>query len=288
MVLPLRWALRVDAKGIARRRLISWDLWEWKDFASGRIQKKHPFMFVDPLRPWWRGNLNVGYLSPTNAKEVVKLVNLHYRLPPPPIIGEILTLRYRGMRAVVLKTSGLSLGKYALGKDQPEEQRWHSWQDVQRVHVTRADPVRRDFGRLEIVLPGEELLFMMVSGEHKPAWQGSTAEQLNEFLFRHVALERIEVDIEGERPAARSDLEKQLEQAIKEDRASRLFLWILTGAFAVIGIWAATDSQWKPLVCFVVYSAIYVPTALWLFIHRGEKVQKLRRDLEAYERDAKV
>jgi hypothetical protein len=95
------------------------------------------------------------------------------------------------------------------------------------VHVTRADPVRRDFSRLEIVLPDEELLFVMVGGEHKPSWMGSTAEELNEFLFRHIAPERIEVDIEGERPAARSDLEKQLGKAVKEGRTLRCFLWIL-------------------------------------------------------------
>ena len=38
MVLPLRWALCVDNQGIARRLVFRWDLWTWRDLASGRIR----------------------------------------------------------------------------------------------------------------------------------------------------------------------------------------------------------------------------------------------------------
>jgi hypothetical protein len=46
-IVPLRWALRVDGSGIARRWLFRWDQWSWDDFASGRIEKRYPLSFVE-------------------------------------------------------------------------------------------------------------------------------------------------------------------------------------------------------------------------------------------------
>ena len=70
MTLPLRWRLRVDAAGVARRRFFAWDLWSWSDLGSGRIRKVHPCTLHDPERPWWRRWLRLGWLAPDDLQEV--------------------------------------------------------------------------------------------------------------------------------------------------------------------------------------------------------------------------
>jgi len=72
MIVPIRWALRIDNQGIARRLLFRWDVWTWADFSSGRIEKRHPHTLVDPERPWWRRKLSLEYMAEKKLAKIRK------------------------------------------------------------------------------------------------------------------------------------------------------------------------------------------------------------------------
>jgi hypothetical protein len=61
--------VRVDSTGIYRRRLWGWDFWSWDEFESGLIRKKSSVGgYVNPLRPWWRRSLDLGYLERSQCR----------------------------------------------------------------------------------------------------------------------------------------------------------------------------------------------------------------------------
>jgi hypothetical protein len=97
------------------------------------------------------------------------------------------------------------------------EVRQYLWSEVERVHFTRMDPLRRDFRRLELSLPGHVIEFELVNGT--PSWRGAAAAVVDEFLKRHVGPDRIDVDIEGDTPAKRIDVRNNLERRIKAIRS---------------------------------------------------------------------
>src|SRR5687768_14057420 len=51
-----RWRLRIDERGISRRRFRTWDLWSWDEFESGGIRRKGK-SFVSIARPVWNDTL---------------------------------------------------------------------------------------------------------------------------------------------------------------------------------------------------------------------------------------
>jgi hypothetical protein len=56
--------LRVDDRGIWRRRLFFWDLWPWEAFTAGKVRqdfRKDSFVF--PSNPWWNRNLTLELLQ---------------------------------------------------------------------------------------------------------------------------------------------------------------------------------------------------------------------------------
>jgi hypothetical protein len=103
MIAPLRWTLRIDETGVARRWLWRWDHWSWNDFASGRIEKRPPFVFVDRGRPWWRARLSIGYLSEAEVKVAIGIINEHYQMPASAPVADRLVIRY-GLRTWMTAT----------------------------------------------------------------------------------------------------------------------------------------------------------------------------------------
>jgi len=237
MVFPLRWALRVDELGVARRRLIGWELWEWGVFESGMIHKEHPFTFIDPRRPWWRNKLRLGSLSRDDVKRVIALINSRYQLPPSPSIPDSLTINFGFRRRAAMGSTGIDLTTGG-------RQQFYSWGDVRRVHITRMDPLRRDFSVLEIFLPDDAITLRVLSqyGMPSPTWQGAASEELNQLLHRHVPANRIDADIWGESPAKREDAERALAKETRLRKVMRIeqgvCLLVLSGG----GVWAAAVS----------------------------------------------
>jgi hypothetical protein len=260
MFLPLRWAVRVDDQGVARRWLIRWDLWSWDDFASGRIEKRHPFTFVDPLRPWWRRRLRLDYLDGVERMEVSDLINGRYRLPPSPPRRECLQIPYGFRRSVRLDWRGVHL----LTRGTPHE---YLWSDVRRVHIVRMDPLRRDFTVLELFLPDHEIELKLLpqQGTTNPSWRGATAEEINDFLLALIPPDRVDIDIHGARPRKAIDVERFIAQAQQNDRCLRVCLGVSLSLLIVVVIWMALHNVLQSLAMLAL-CAIFCPV-VW-FVHR--------------------
>jgi hypothetical protein len=287
MIVPLRWRIRVDGIGISRWHFLTWDRWSWSDFAGGTVLKKIPMTLVGPDRPWWRRRLRLEYLSDSDRKDVTELINRHYRLPPPPAIDDELKVRYGFRKSARFDADGI----HVVVCNKPMD---YQWSDLQRLHITRIDPVRRDFVSLEIVLPDREIELKIVRHQGgtsttwqgaTPTWQGATPEEVNEFLLAHAPAERVDVDIAGERPSKPIDVERQLQQARKQLREHQIVTWIFVPALVGILVWMAID---KSLVgalamagmCFAYGFPIYWFTRR----ERTKRTQDLEAMLRQFER----
>jgi hypothetical protein len=273
MLVPLRWALRIDHRGVARRLLIGWDLWTWSDFGSGRIRKRHPYTLVDPERPpWWR-SLRLGHMSQSDIKQALELINTQYRLPDLPQLSDTLAIKYSLRRSARLDQQGLHL----LVAGRPHE---YLWNEVRRVHITRMDPVRRDFRSLRITLPDQEIELRLVThqGGTSPTWRGAAPEEVNEFLCRHVPADRIDEDVYGERPARRTDLERQLTEVRKRLRDLRIMAWVFS---ALIMVWFISAGLGKGVVPALIVAAMATACGGGLIGFLRRDLRKRCLDLEA-------
>ncbi len=235
MILPLRWRLRLDDAGIARRWLWRWDRWSWDDFASGEIEKKPPFTFVDRRRPWWRRRLALAYLAKADRKHVIETINRHYRMPAPAPMGDRLVLRYGFRKIAELDWRGVRLTTRG-------ESCEFAWTDVQRVHITRFDPLRRDFTRLALTLPGHEIELATYHDGTSSSWRGSGAAEANEFLLAHVPADRIDINVEGERPRKIEDVRKMLARERERERSFRICFSVLGGCLVAATVWLVTET----------------------------------------------
>jgi hypothetical protein len=272
MIVPLRWALRIDDHGIARRLLFRWDLWMWADFSSGGIAKRHRYTLTDPARPWWRRKLTLDYMAEKDIAFTLGLINAHYKLPVAPPLPDDLTVRYAFRRSARLDAKGIHL-------QGPNEGRTYLWNEVRRVHITRMDPVRRDFWRLELVLPDREILLTVTkqNGCVCNSWSGATAETINDALVRFVSPERIDVDILGEQPARRIDIEKQLAKIRKNDRELRQCLWVLWPLAVGCFIWMGVE---RSAVGAVIMAGLFFMNTVPLMYFARRESQSHRRKLE--------
>ncbi len=228
------WRLRLDECGIARRRLFRWDLWTWDDLASGRIPKMHAYVLADPARPWWRRRLNLGCMAADDIQTVLAAINARYRLPPPPDLPDRLAITWGFRQRAVLDHNGLEL----LVRGAPKA---YSWDEVRRVYITRMDPLRRDFKALQIELADQEIDWRLDGSA--PRWRGATAEEINEFLQRHIVPERIDIYIAGQPLRNRERIQRKLRETEKIERSSKImmaiFLPFLIGCLA----WMAVDGR---------------------------------------------
>jgi hypothetical protein len=273
MIVPLRWTLKVDDVGISRRWLIGWDHWSWQDFASGRIEKRHPITLVDPDRPWWQRTMNLGYLADADLKSLIQRINTHYQLPPAPILPEMLLVPYGFRRSIEFHRHEIRLvvkGKTFI----------FSWNDVLRVHITRMDAVRRDFSSLALTLPGHEVAIKLVShqGGTSEARSGASAEQLNEFLLGYVPADRIAVDIVGECPLQMEDLQTQLKLEKTRERSFRVCMLIIGAVCVPVFVGLAIDSGILPTLGMASILGLHVP-AIWFF---DREIRKKTKQLETW------
>lgn len=275
LVLPLiavlRWRLTLGPEGLARRRLEHWDRWSWSDLASGRIGKVHPMTLVDPERPWWRRQLSLGYLSEADRHEVLTELNQHYRLPPPPEVPESLTIRYGWRRRATLDSTGIHLLA-------SRTHRHYVWSDVQKVYLIRIDPMRRDFARLGIALPDQEIELRFTTAED---WT-TRSEQINECLVRHVPQDRIVTDLASELPKRRIFLEKDLARAKRDLLVWRITIAFLFFAYSGMGMMFWANREIEPPISLVV-CLVLAFLGLWCWADRSRRkdLAKLQATVEA-------
>jgi len=229
MVVPLRWSVRIDDQGVARRLLWRWDIWTWADISSGRIEKRDAYALSDPERPWWRRSFELGYMAPKDIAQAIKLVNAHYRLPAAAPLPDNLKIRFGNFlcRSARFDAKGVRLRGI-------KETREYPWSEVRRLHIVRMDPLRRDFRSLEMTLPDQDLEW-----RKSAAWCGATPEVLCGVLERCVPADRIDEDVVGEPFAKRIDIEKQLASVRSQHRGYRYGLRVVFLLLGVCLLWMA-------------------------------------------------
>jgi hypothetical protein len=264
--LALCWRLECTDTGLVRRGWLGRDAWTWIDFAGGGVRKGPLFRFVDPARPWWRRKLDIGLLGRDERREVMEAVNAHYRLPPAPPLPDSLTIRYRFIRAATFDAAGIR--HTASGVTHV-----YDWDSVSHVMIERHDAVRRDFRTLDLWMHGTN-----------PNWRGATAEELNEFVFRYLPADRIEVAIDGDYSASPRLVEKRLAALRKRERELR---WLpSTGAalFAV-GVFVLLAAEGISFTQAVMLGGLclFMFTASYLIAKR-----ELRREFQELESSRSV
>jgi hypothetical protein len=278
--LPLRWALRIDNEGIARRLFFRWDMWSWSDLASGHIEKRHGYTLVDPQRPFWRRSLEIGCMAKEDIRLVMELINTHYRLSPAPELPDELEMKYGTFfrRSAQFDRNGIHLSE----SKQPVD---FLWSDVRRLHITRMDPLRRDFQRLELVLPDREIELKFMKHGSSPNWKGVTSELLSTFFEQYVLPERIDRDIFGERPSRRIDAERELSEAVKNYRnfcrCNLLTMPFLIGTL----IWMAVFKSVMLAVVMSLLSFVYImPIYYMIYRESHSRRLNLEQQLASFDR----
>jgi hypothetical protein len=239
---------------------------------------------VAPDRPWWRRELSLEYLEPDAIARVTEQINRHYRLPPPPQVSDGVEFRYGNFFRRSARFDAMGIHLHGL-----KEIREYLWSDVRRVHITREDPVRRDFKSLEIVLPDREIELRVRMHEHvaSPNWRGATAEAVNEILERYVPGDRIDKDIAGERPSRRIDAEKQLAKARGQQRDLRRFVLVFVPLLAGVLIWMAlTENALQAGFMAVGSAVLLVPICFAVQGQLRSRCQELERHLASFDTDA--
>ncbi len=259
------WRLRLDGDGISHGLLLGWDLWSRDDLASGRIRKLRSNTLCDPKRSLWSRYLCLDFLANADRQEVLAEINKHYRLPPPPQVPEKLELRYGFRRSITFEKAGIQLKHGKAMRDLV-------WSDVQDIHVSRLDPIRRDFVTLVVVLPGEEieLKFNTHNGQKVPTWKGPDAEVICEFLSQSPARDRVFVAIATEAATRPCDAERDLAKAKKGITALYIIVGVWGLMFVVMFVWRAFESGLLEAVIFTaIMSVVFIPyTSLFWFVHR--------------------
>ncbi|MCU0720432.1 MAG: hypothetical protein MUC83_12060 [Pirellula sp.] len=281
MAMPLSWKLRVSRDGLERRILFRWDKWRWDEFARGRICKLHPYTLLDRERPWWRRKLRLGYMDSADIQRVVAAINKHYQLPAPPCVSATLTIQYGFRHSVTFDRQGVQLMS-------PGRPRLYTWRELSEIHITRMDPIRRDFKSLLMAFPDQEIELKLIThqGGTSPSWRGATAEEINEFLFQNVPADHISVSIEGEPLTCPKQIAKKLKHFEKMNRDLGICLAIFTPLLVACLIWMAiTDGIFQAVTMTVVCIVAVAPILVFVLRSQAQQIRDLKRTLASVNTD---
>jgi hypothetical protein len=274
-----RWRLRVDERGIARRRFFGWDLWPWEAFKAGRIDKiKGAFGFTWKDKPWWKRKLDFGYLSARDRLAVVLVCNEMWMPPPMDPVPDELKIRRWGRR-IDLTPTGITV------RHRGKEQSW-TWRDVRQGHIRRLEHDRRDFQQLKLVLPDHELVFNVrcSQGQANTDWRGSSAEHLAAFLERHVDPQRVRITALMLAPRTVEDAEDRLAKLTPDARMRKTdtipLIVMMTAAFA-LNVYVAVIGRLLVAALFAVALANLVLVAVFM---ARSLLRRARIEREALER----
>jgi hypothetical protein len=240
----LRWRLRVDEAGIARRRFFRWDLWPWEAFNGARVRdaEDDSTAYILPEKPSWARKLSIGLLDEEARELVAGIIDRERVRPEAPAVPNELHVRYPFRREAFISRSGLVLLRRG-------EATRYSWDDVRILRIRRRTHDRRDFSSIELVLPDQTVTFRIFhqNGQVTRSWSAprgepsATPDVLAEALRRYVPEDRVVVSAMSGSP--RSIAEWQDRHAMF-DRQGRDFvvLWrILWGAGALFIIMVLYD-----------------------------------------------
>jgi hypothetical protein len=227
----LRWRLRLDSSGIARRRLIRWDFWPWDAFEQGKVRDAEAASttYILPEKPFWARKLSLELLEDADRARVEAIID-QLRVRPALDLPDELALRYGFRKEALIAPAGLLL------RNRTEETRY-GWNDVRALRIRRHDHLRRDFKSLEIVLPDRVVAFSvhLHNGQLIRSWSATggcatpTAEVLAAVLERSIAVERVQIVSLSEAPRTVDEWQDRRSMLAKQSREltnMRRIFWI--------------------------------------------------------------
>lgn len=177
-----RWRLRVDRRGIARRRFFRWHLWPWDAFRAEQVGYGPGLdRYVWPQAPFGQRWLSLGLLEEADREELRELIRAVWVPPPEPELPEQLTIHYGLGNTATLAPGGIAIKKRRRRCD-------YRWDEVMRLTIIVHEHGRRDFERLEIHLPGQSITWYVHEGNR--SWRGPAAEVIARFVRQYVPEDR--------------------------------------------------------------------------------------------------
>lgn len=225
--------LRVDTRGISRRLLWGWDLWSWEEFESGHVrQGVIARSYKNPDRPWWRRQLQLGFLDDSDSESIDRLI--HQVWTPYPDDRNATSVEFRinrpDRRVVCMSTQGITIRRHNT------ETAWR-WGDVSLVEVWRVEPGRADFRDLRLSLPGQSLKLRQFinQGQECMTWRGASAEAIAAVIVRNVRASILRDFALDGAARSRAELDARQELGLRRNRESdQIQWWCLRLAWLVV------------------------------------------------------
>jgi hypothetical protein len=267
-----RYALRVDNRGIWRRRLFGWDLWTWDAFANGTVREGvAPYGWLNPDKPWHRRKLSFAALAEADRDWLMERVRQVWT-PPPVRLPEEIKIRKHGMPWLHLDLSPRGI---VLWEEKGDHARHYGWADVLQVRVTRFDHGRHDFTRVELELPAGEPTEVLRKrpGLEGCNWDGPDPEVVLAFLQEYVDGGRVQVTALTGTPRTADEADRSLrdlEQTHHRDRAKGQFLTVLILFCGVLWLFQGPGAlHWNGYQWFASGLAYFVGGLFLLLIRMG-------------------
>jgi len=256
----LRWRLRVDGRGIARRRLVVWHLYLWEEFISGRVREGIELNTYEfPERYPWDRKLGIGMVAEDDRSAIKEMIRCVLVRPPEPDAPADLCFRFSFRKTARFGREGLAIGPR--GKEV-----FYRWSEVRAVRIRRFERDRRDFSSLELELPERTVTLRVINqhGRANRSWFGFSGEPapdpatITAALQQYVPRDRILVTSLSEPPLSMSEWEdrlKILEQRGKELAVLKRIFW---GGGAIVLIACLWDSSqgWSTVVGFLMLCSV--------------------------------
>lgn len=297
-LLIYRQLLRVDDRGIWRRRFLRWDLWPWGAFSAGQVhQGTGKDSFVFPSKPWWTRCLFLEFLQDKDREYLANRIRCVWTPPPLPVLPAELTIRWGLRRWARLTEKGIRVGK---GKR--DGGCFFPWDTVLRVRITRLEHARRDFRAAEIILPGIDQPILLANHKARPLWTGADSETLGVFLERAIPPDRLLLTAMIEPPRTIAEAEWRFLDVSSIDRDTTQLAWIMGSTlllaivllllFELMRVHEANQRPWDfaRILGMVVrwLSVGFVAILTWhVLLGRTKQANAMRADLAAWREDLK-
>ncbi len=249
-LLVWRSAIRIDADGLWRRRLVRWDLWSRDAFLDGKILDKsgadNSFIYQD--KSWYWRSLCLDFLPEEQQKylrEVIRGVRTRSEIQIP----EEITISFGLRRRARFSPFGIQLWS---GKE--ESVPIIPWAEISPFKLTCTDHDRRDFRSLEFRAPANGKPILLTFEKGNPTWRGAEAELLTAFLQKHTPSRQVEVNALRGPPSDMDEYQRRLADLQRDLRRNKILIR-LTWAF--------------PLVCLIVCYLMVSPNAGWNLFNWG-------------------
>jgi hypothetical protein len=224
-VLTWRYALRVDDRGVWRRRFSRWDLWPWEAFAAGAVRTgTSKDSWVYPARPWHSRYLILEFLAEADRTALAERIRPVWRPAALPLPEEV-EVRYGMGNRLALSRRGIMFRRR--GSDQD---RFYRLYEVVQLRVTRVNHTRRDFRTLELELPREAGPIRLRFQKFGRSWEGPDAEVVLAYLQQYVPANRVQVTALSGPPQDRDEADRRLADLDRADRQLRKDGWVALAA----------------------------------------------------------